>query len=99
MSPHHKPDAALWMEARTLADLGELMAQWLEGRIRYQPGYGGPPDPETTDLIADLAALNRAGSLPRSHSPANTTGSGSSVRSSTDFAMKRWRGPSTSSAP
>lgn len=54
-------DAHLWRTARTLADLGELTAQWLEGRIDYQPGYGGEPDSETAPLIPVLAAANRAG--------------------------------------
>jgi Domain of unknown function (DUF6919) len=26
----------LWGQARTLADIGELTAQWLEGRITYR---------------------------------------------------------------
>lgn len=51
----------LWKEARTLADLGELTARWLEGAITYQPGYFGGPSPETGPLIPYLAAYNRAG--------------------------------------
>jgi len=54
--------AARWHSARTLAGLGELTAQWLEGKIGYVPGYGGaPPDEETEPLIPVLAAANRAG--------------------------------------
>jgi len=60
MSPE---DAGRWRAARTLADLGELTAQWLEGKIAsiptVVPGYG--PDEETADLIPVLAACNRAG--------------------------------------
>jgi hypothetical protein len=56
-------DAARWESARTLDDLGELTAQWLEGAIRsiptVVPGYG--PDEETILLIPVLAAANRAG--------------------------------------
>lgn len=54
---------ARWATARSLADLGELTAQWLEGKLASVPmvipGYG--PDEETTDLIPVLAASNRAG--------------------------------------
>lgn len=54
--------AALWRTARTLLDVGEPMSRWLEGDITYQPGYGGDgPDPETDQLVAALAAVNRAG--------------------------------------
>jgi len=46
-------DAGRWRAARTLADLGEVTAQWLEGKITsiptVVPGYG--PDEETADLI------------------------------------------------
>lgn len=55
--------------ASTLADLGELTAQFLEGRIRDTPGFGGPPDPETTELIPVLAAVNRAGFVTRQSQP------------------------------
>jgi len=52
-----------WKTAATLADLGDLMALWLEGEIAswpgYAPGYG--PDEETRELIPTLAAANRAG--------------------------------------
>ncbi|MFJ3183870.1 DUF6919 domain-containing protein [Streptomyces sp. NPDC086796] len=52
-----------WKTAETLADLGDLMALWLEGEISscpgYAPGYG--PDDETRELIPTLAAACRAG--------------------------------------
>lgn len=57
-------DRPRWAAARTLAHLGELTAQWLEGRIASQPGYYGPVDVDEDDapgLTATLAALNRAG--------------------------------------
>jgi hypothetical protein len=60
MSPE---DTERWRAARTLADLGELTAQWLEGKIAsiptVWPGHG--PDEETADLVPVLAACNRAG--------------------------------------
>lgn len=49
-------DAARWRGARTLGDLGELTAQWLEGTIGsvpgVMPGYG--PDEETVPLVPVL---------------------------------------------
>ena len=54
-------DVARWRAARTLADLGELTAQWLEGGIASGPWYGGRSEDETTPLIPVLAAANRAG--------------------------------------
>ncbi|MFJ9903936.1 DUF6919 domain-containing protein [Streptomyces sp. NPDC101152] len=57
--PAHR---ALWRAARTLDDLGELTAQWLEGRISYVLGYGtAAPDEETIPLVPVLADLNRHG--------------------------------------
>jgi len=53
---------ALWLNARTLEDLGELTAQWLEGRISLLPAYAADaPAAETRGLIPHLAAFNRAG--------------------------------------
>ena len=49
-----------WATAVTLGQLGELVAEWLEGRITV-PIYGDGPDPETTALIPVLAQLNRSG--------------------------------------
>ena len=63
MSRMSRPDRRAWKQARTLAELGELTARWLEGDIASQPGYepNCGPDPETTELIPSLARLNRAG--------------------------------------
>lgn len=60
-----RADRELWANAKSLRDLGELTARWLEGDIESQVGYApyvGPSD-ETQDLIPTLAALNRAGYL------------------------------------
>lgn len=55
-------DKKLWREARTLTEVGELTALWLEGRISHHPGYGGGgPDLETRDIARHLAAACRAG--------------------------------------
>ena len=52
-----------WHSARTLTDLGELMALWLEGKIASRPGYMPRygPDDETEHLVPALASLCRAG--------------------------------------
>jgi hypothetical protein len=61
---------APWRSARTLADLGELTAQWLEGTIPAEPGYCGGPDEETVPLVPVLATLNRAGFVTTGSQPA-----------------------------
>lgn len=61
----------LWQSATTLAGLGELTAQWLEGKISSQPGYadGCGPDEETTPLAGTLAAACRAGLVTTNSQP------------------------------
>ncbi|MEV7217900.1 hypothetical protein AB0O31_33000 [Kitasatospora cineracea] len=58
-------DRRRWREATTAADLGELTAQWLQGRLHFHPTVGSAgPDEETTntpDLLAALLLANRAG--------------------------------------
>lgn len=60
-----------WSTARTLTDLGELTARWLTGQLASRPGYqaGCGPDEETTELLAPLAAANRAGYLTTDSQP------------------------------
>jgi hypothetical protein len=60
-----RSDRRRWRSAYIVADLGELMALWLEGELRSWPGYmpGCGPDQETMHLVPSLAALNRAGFL------------------------------------
>ena len=56
-----------WHTARTLSDLGELTALWLERTIVCHPGYGDwesddpGPDQETAEIVGPLAKANRAG--------------------------------------
>lgn len=66
-----RTDRRTWAGARALTDLGELTAQWLEGRIGSQPGYvpNCGPDDETRELIPALAAANRAGYLTTDSQP------------------------------
>jgi hypothetical protein len=62
--PLTRQDRRRWAAARTLAELGELTAQWLEGSVASQPGYYGPVDVDEQDapgMTAVLVRLNRAG--------------------------------------
>ncbi len=54
-------DEETWRRARTLEDLGELTAQWLEGKLALYPPVCGPPEEETKDLVPILAKFNRNG--------------------------------------
>jgi hypothetical protein len=57
-------DRARWSAAESMADVGELTAQWLEGKVATQPGYGGPVDTDedlAPGMTATLVATNRAG--------------------------------------
>jgi hypothetical protein len=56
-----RADRAAWRTARTLEDIGEMTACWLEGIIASHPGYCGPSDIEDPALVPLLARLNRAG--------------------------------------
>jgi hypothetical protein len=60
-----------WRKAETLQDVGDLVADWLEGRLRYNPGYGGrgDPDPETREIAGELAAANRSGYVTHQSQP------------------------------
>ncbi|WP_331740045.1 hypothetical protein OH749_31210 (plasmid) [Streptomyces albidoflavus] len=69
-----RADRRTWRAARTVTDLGELMARWLEGDIASRPGYEarwGPED-ETTPLVPTLAALCRAGYITTGSQPGLT---------------------------
>jgi len=63
--------ARIWSTARTLSDLGNLTAQWLEGDLATLAGgaYRGGPDEETGPLIPVLAAMNRAGHVTSQSQP------------------------------
>jgi hypothetical protein len=69
-----RSDRRAWQSARTLADLGHLMADWLEGGIASWPGYAPNwgPDDETTDLVPTLAALCRTGFVTTGSQPGDT---------------------------
>jgi hypothetical protein len=73
-----------WAHAKTLDDLGELMARWIEGALQYRPAYyGGEPAPETDPLRETLAAYNRRGFV--------TTDSQPSIRiNAKGFGQRAW---------
>ena len=50
-----------WSTARSLADLGELTALWLLGRVSTHPTQDTSPDEETTRIRGSLVRLNRRG--------------------------------------
>lgn len=70
MDDHHQRHAC-WRDARTLPDLGVLMAAWLDGDLPSRPGYEPNigPDPETLPLIPSLTVANRAGFVTTSSQP------------------------------
>lgn len=52
----------LWASARTLTDVGQLTARWLDGELPGCFVQDAPPDDETADIPGGiLASLNRAG--------------------------------------
>lgn len=54
-------DNHLWSEAKTLDDLGELTARWIEGNLSFSPLYGGDFRAEADYMQDALAYLNRHG--------------------------------------
>lgn len=72
-----RTDRARWRAARSIADLAELTALWLEGRIASHPGVmpNCGPDEETSDLVPVLALANRNGYLTDNSQP-GTSGTG-----------------------
>jgi hypothetical protein len=69
MSKEHNQDR-LWGEAKTLEELGEVTAKWIEGSVSYHPCYGGDIDDETTPLGEKLSYFNRNGLMTTFSQPA-----------------------------
>lgn len=61
--------ARFWSEAEDWDDLCRTMALWCEGDLALCPNYDGPPDPETEEIAAELAEMNRRGFLTLSSQP------------------------------
>ncbi|WP_209439778.1 DUF6919 domain-containing protein [Streptomyces flavochromogenes] len=68
----------VWRDARSIADLGQNMAGWLEGRIPSWPNYDGPFGQEEENgarhLVPTLIALNQAGFVTVDSQPARVDG-------------------------
>jgi hypothetical protein len=55
-------DLAIWSAVDSFDAFGAATADWLEGRRGYLPTYAeASPAEETSDLVEDLAAINRLG--------------------------------------
>ena len=55
---------ARWRSAKSMSELCELGAGFLEGTVPFFPGYLSPsPADETEPLVEELARLNRSGFL------------------------------------
>jgi hypothetical protein len=75
------PDVArAWPAARTLADLSELTARFLEGDLSQSPSHVAQPDPETGPLIPLLATVNRAGFFTHQSQPGVARGDDGSAQ-------------------
>jgi hypothetical protein len=62
MSEKRKKESEMWLNAKTLVDIGELTAKWITGKIRFYPNYFSESvDEETIPLRSKLAKLNRTG--------------------------------------
>lgn len=62
-----------WKKAASVAELGNLMSDWLEGRISTSPTCvdDSGPDEETKHLIPVLASLCRTGIVTTDSQPGN----------------------------
>ena len=60
---------SVWRDTRTIADIGQVMARWLTGEVRYWSGHGDGIDSETRHLLPTLVALNQAGVVTTNSQP------------------------------
>ncbi|MEU9415188.1 hypothetical protein [Streptomyces sp. NPDC048272] len=60
---------SVWRDARTIADIGQVMARWLTGEVRGWSGHDDGVDSETRHLLPTLVALNRAGIVTTNSQP------------------------------
>ncbi|GGU91099.1 hypothetical protein GCM10010275_30200 [Streptomyces litmocidini] len=69
----------VWHGACTIGDLGQNMADWLEGRVPSWPGYladefGDEETDGARHLVPTMVALNRAGFVTTGSQPGETGG-------------------------
>ncbi|WP_275558522.1 hypothetical protein [Streptomyces sp. 5-6(2022)] len=81
-----------WKKAASVSDLGQLMADWLEGRHNaYSPSsLSNGPDEETLHLVPVLAACNRAGFVTTDSQPGETGVGDDGVRWEQRAAATGW---------
>ncbi len=82
MNPSVESDAEQWTRARSLRDIGRLTAAWLERSLSESPWYGGPPNPETAEIVPILAALNHIGFVTTASQPGRDPVDGYAQRAS-----------------
>lgn len=70
MSKEHSEAIEAWSRAKTLNDLGEITALWIEHRLNFHPCYGDGPDSETDEIAGYLANFNRLGLVTTHSQPA-----------------------------
>jgi hypothetical protein len=62
----------LWKNAKTLSEIGELTARWIEGTLPFHPCYGENPDEETDSIQKHLINFNRNGLVTTFSQPAES---------------------------
>lgn len=70
MSNEHNQDTELWRGAKTLEELGELTAKWIEGDLPYHPCEGGGVYEETKPIQEVLVFFNKNGLVTTFSQPA-----------------------------
>ena len=66
----NEPSAELWRDAKTLNEIGELTARWIEGSLPFHPCYGDSSDEETETIQSQLINFNRNGFITTFSQPA-----------------------------
>ncbi|MFF1382228.1 DUF6919 domain-containing protein [Arthrobacter sp. NPDC058288] len=75
------PDEDAWRNRTTLEGACELTPRWLEGSLRYVPGYAAPQYAgENGPMSEALAAINRLGFLTDDSQPGSEMSSGHGQR-------------------
>jgi len=59
----NRQDKARWARCATLADIGEVMCDWINGAVQQSPTYLGGPHGETIRHARILCAVNRQGTV------------------------------------
>lgn len=62
----------LWKNAKTLSEIGELTARWVEGTLPSHPYYDGNPDKETESIQKYLINFNLNGLITTFSQPAES---------------------------